>query len=307
MEWLNYHHLYYFWVVAKEGSITKASKMLRLAHPTISGQVRRLEEVLGEKLLKRQGRNVVMTETGRVAFRYAEAIFPLGREFLDTLRGRARGAHIPLVVGVSDVIAKSLVHRILAPVFALETPVRVICKENRSIKAFLSDLAAHSVDVVLSDAPAPPGSPVKTFSHPLGECGSAFFASPRLAKRYRHNFPACLDGAPVLLPSADSTFRRALDDWFDARDLRPTIVAELDDAALAMTLGEAGLGVFAAPQVIAKDIAQRYRVHSIGLVREVRQRFYAISVERRLRHPAVVAICQAARRHMFAAPAAQDA
>jgi LysR family transcriptional activator of nhaA len=300
MEWLNYHHLLYFWAVAKEGSITQASKELRLAHPTISGQIHRLEDVLGEKLFTRKGRNLVLTDTGRVAFRYADEIFSLGREFLDAVKRGSRGQQMRLVVGVSDVLAKSIVHRILEPVFRLEEPVRVICRENRSAEAFLGDLAVNAVDVILSDTPAGPGTPVRTFSHPLGECGTAFFAAPRLARSYRPGFPHSLDGVPVLLPGSDSTFRRALNEWFESRDIRPTVIAELDDAALAKDFGAAGLGVFAAPDVIEKETRQRYKVQLVGRAKELRQRFYAISVERKIRHPAVVAICEVARKQIFA-------
>jgi LysR family transcriptional activator of nhaA len=300
MEWLNYHHFLYFWVVAKEGSIVRASEELRLAHPTISGQIHRLEEVLGQKLFTRKGRNLVLTETGRVALRYADEIFSLGREFLDTVKGRASEQQMRLVVGVSDVLAKSIVHRMLEPAFRLKEPVRVICRENRSTEAFMGDLAVHAVDVILSDAPAGPGTPVRAFSHPLGECGSAFFAAPKLAKSCRRGFPGSLDGVPFLLPGSDSTLRRALNEWFDSQDIRPKVIAELDDAALVKILGEAGLGVFAAPDVIEKEIRQRYRVQLLGRIEEIRQRFYAISVERKIRHPAVLAICEVARKHIFA-------
>lgn len=299
MDWLNYHHLLYFWVVAKQGSITQASKVLRLAHPTISGQVHRLEEVLGEKLFAHKGRNLVLTETGRVVFRYADEIFSLGQELLDTVKGRAGGQQLRLVVGVSDVLAKSIVHRILEPAFRLEDKVRIICRENRSAEAFLGELAMHSVDVILSDTPAGPGTPVRTFSHPLGECGTSLFASAHLARACRRNFPRSLDGVPVLLPSSDSTFRRALNEWFSSRNIRPQVIAELDDAALASVFGEAGLGVFAAPDVIEDEIRARYRVQLVGRVKAIRQRFYAISIERKISHPAVMAICEVARKHIF--------
>jgi LysR family transcriptional activator of nhaA len=300
MEWLNYHHLLYFWVVAKQGSITQASKELRLAHPTISGQIHRLEEVLGEKLFTRRGRNLVLTDSGRLAFRYADAIFSLGREFQDTLKGRSSGQQLRLVVGVSDVLAKSIVHRILEPAFLLRDKVRIICREARAPEEFMGDLAVHAVDVVLSDAPAGPGTPVRLFSHPLGECGSSFFAAPKLAQPCRRGFPTSLDAVPFLLPGGDSTFRRALNDWFASHDIRPEIIAELDDLALASVMGEAGLGVFAAPDVIAKEIRQRYDVRLVGCAKDIRQSFYAISVERKISHPAVAAICQVARKHIFA-------
>jgi LysR family transcriptional activator of nhaA len=299
MEWLNYHHLLYFWVVAKRGSVTAASAELHLAHQTISAQIHRLEEVLGEKLLTRKGRKLVLTDTGREAFRYADEIFSLGLELMDTVKGRAGGQEVRLVVGVSDVLAKSIVHRILEPAFRLKEQVRVICREDRSTEAFLGDLAQHTIDVILSDAPAGPGTPVRAFSHRLGECGLTFFAAPRLAKSCRRGFPRSLDGVPFLLPGVDSTLRRALNEWFDGKGIRPKVVAELDDAALANIFGEAGLGVFAAPDVIEAEVRRRYQVHVVGRSKEIRQSFYAISVERKIRHPAVAAICEAAPRDIF--------
>lgn len=300
MEWLNYHHLLYFWMVAKHGSITRASAELRLAHPTISGQIHRLEQVLGEKLFTRSGRNLALTDSGRIAFRYADEIFALGQEFQDTLKGRSTGQPLRLVVGVSDVIAKSMVHRMLEPAFQLRDKVRIICREARSTDAFMGELALHAIDVVLADAPAGPGTPVRTFSHPLGDCGSSFFAAPKLARAYRKGFPASLDGVPVLLPGSDSTFRRALDQWFQAHNLHPEVIAELDDLALASVLGEQGLGVFAAPDVIEKELRQRYALELVGRAKDIRQRFYAISVERKIKNPAVVAICEVARKKIFA-------
>jgi LysR family transcriptional regulator, transcriptional activator of nhaA len=300
MDWLNYHHLLYFWMVAKHGSITRASAELRLAHPTISGQIHRLEEVLGEKLFVRSGRNLVLTDSGRVAFRYADEIFALGQEFQDTLKGRTTGKPIRLVVGVSDVIAKSIVHRILEPAFQLRDKVHIVCREARSPDAFMAELAVHAVDVVLADAPAGPGMAVRAFNHALGECGSSFFASPQRARACRPGFPRSLDGVPVLLPSSGSTFRRALDQWFQSHDIRPEIVAELDDLALASVLGEQGLGVVAAPDVIAKELKKRYALQLVGRAKDIRQQFFAISVERTIKHPAVAAICEAARKKIFA-------
>jgi LysR family transcriptional activator of nhaA len=299
MEWLNYHHLLYFWVVAKEGSIVRASEELRLAHPTISGQIHRLEEVLGEKLFSRKGRNLALTDAGRIAFRYADEIFALGREFLDTVKGRSSGQQLRLVVGVSDALAKSIVYRILEPAFHLGEQVRLVCLENRSVEAFMGDLAMNAVDVILSDAPAGPGTSVRAFSHPLGECGLLFFATPALAKVYRRGFPHSLDGAPFVLPASDSTLRREIDEWLASKDIRPRIVAELDDAALVKTLGQAGLGVFAAADVVEKEVRRLYGVHVVGRAKEIRQRFYAISLERKIKHPAVVAICETARKHIF--------
>lgn len=299
MEWLNYHHLLYFWMVAKHGSITRASAELRLAPPTISGQIHRLEQVLGEKLFMRSGRNLVLTDRGRIAFRYADEIFALGKDLQDTLKGRSTGQPLRVVVGVSDVIAKSIVHRILEPAFALRDKVRVVCREARSADAFMGELAVHAIDVVLADAPAGPGSPVRTFSHPLGECGTSFFASAGLAQKCHKGFPRSLSNVPVILPSGDSTFRRALDEWFRARSIQPEIIAELDDLALASVLGEKGIGVLAAPDVLAKELRQRFALRAIGHAKDIRQRFFAISVERKIRNPAVAAICEVARTKLF--------
>jgi LysR family transcriptional activator of nhaA len=300
MEWLNYHHLLYFWMVAKEGSIVRASKELRLAHPTISGQIHRLEEVLGEKLFTRRGRDLELTDVGQMAFRYANDIFALGGELLDAVKGRAGGRPIRLVVGVSDVLAKSIVHRMLEPAFRLGDQVRIVCRQDRSMEAFMADLAIRAVDVVLSDAPAGAATSVKAFSHLLGECGAVVLAAPALAQKLQKGFPDSLNGAPFLLPGATSTLRRALDAWFDGRDMRPKVVAEFDDAALATVLGEAGLGAFVVPAVVEEEIRSRYKVRRVGRLDNLRQRFYAISVERKIRHPAVAVICEAARTHIFA-------
>jgi len=300
MEWLNYHHLLYFWVVAKEGSLARASQELRLAHPTISGQIHRLEEALGEQLFTRQGRNLVLTEVGRVAFRYADEIFSLGREFLDTVKGRASGQPLRLAGGGSDVLPKAMVHRMLEPAFRLAEPVRVICREDCSTEAFLGELAVHAVDVVLADAPAGPGTAVRAFNHLLGESGTTFFAAPQLAKSCRRRFPRSLDNVPFLLPGSNSMLRRLLEQWFTAQDIRPQVVGELDDPALAQVFGEAGLGVFAVPSVVEEDVRQRYKVQRVGRTEALQQRFYAISVERKISHPAVIAICEEARRHIFA-------
>ena len=300
MEWLNYHHLLYFWVVAKEGSLARASQELRLAHPTISGQIHRLEEALGQPLFTHQGRRLVLTEIGRVAFRYADEIFSLGQEFLDTVKGRASGRPLRLVVGVADVLPKSLVHRMLEPAFRLDEPVRVICREDRSTEAFLGELAVHAVDVVLTDAPAGPGTAVRAFNHLLGESGTTFFAAPQLANACRRRFPRSLDGVPFLLPGGNAMLRRPLEQWFAAQGIRPQVVGELDDPALVQVLGEAALGVFATPSVVEEDVQQHYKVQLVGRAKALQQRFYAISVERQIRHPAVLAICEAARRDIFA-------
>jgi LysR family transcriptional activator of nhaA len=299
MEWLNYHHLLYFWVVARKGSIVRASEELRLAHPTISGQIRRLEESLGEKLFRRTGRRLELTEAGGVALRYADEIFTLGREFVDTVKGRASGRPLRLVVGVADVLPPSLVRRFLEPAFRLGNSIRIVCRADKSVEEFLAEMALHRVDVVIADGPAGPAIPVRAFNHLLGECGTSFFAAPKLAATIRRRFPRSLHAAPFLLPGAPSAVRRALEQWFDAQTIVPAVVAECDDSALAKDFGEDGMGVFAAPSVIEKEVLGRYRVRLVGRSEEVRQQFYAISVERKIKHPAVVAICEAARQSIF--------
>ncbi len=303
MEWLNYHHLLYFWAVAKHGSMVRASRELRLAPSTINGQIHQLEQTLGEKLFQRSGRQLVLTESGREAFRYADEIFTLGRELKDALRGRASGRPLQLVVGVADVLAPSLVRRFLEPAFGLGPAVRVVCRADKSVEELIAELALHRVDVVLADGPAGPGR-VRAFSHRLGECGTTFFAAPPLAARVRRSFPRSLDGAPFLMPGAPSAVRRALEQWFDAEDLRPRVVAECDDSALTKDLGREGLGVFAAPAVIEAEVRRDYAVRVVGRVDTVRQHFFAISVERKIKHPAVSAICEAARHAIFG-PAAR--
>ena len=299
MEWLNYHHLLYFWVVAKQGSIVRASEELRLAHPTISGQIHRLEENLGEKLFARRGRHLVLTEVGRVAFRYADEIFSLGREFVDTLKGRASGKPLRLIVGVADVLPPSLVRRFLEPAFRLNHAVQIVCRADKSVEEFIAELALHRVDVVIADGPAGPGIPIRAFNHLLGECGTTFFAVARLAASTRAKFPRSLDGTPFLLPGAPSAVRRALEQWFNAQDVHPRIVGEFDDSALAKDFGREGMGVFAAPTVIEAEVRRQYRVGVVGRSEAVRQQFYAISVERKIRHPAVAAVCEAARKDLF--------
>ncbi len=300
MEWLNYHHLLYFWVAAKTGSIVAATKELHLSHPTISGQIHRLEEVLGQKLFLRKGRSLVLTDAGRVAYGYAEEIFALGRDFMDTVKGRPSGGTLRLVVGASDSLPKSIVNRMLEPAFKLEKGVRVVYREDRTIESFLAELASYSIDVLLTNAPAASELPVRTFSHLLGECGTAFLAAPALAKACRRRFPMSLDKMPFLVPSNTSVLRHALDGWFDSNGIRPTIVAELDDSALTREWGETGLGVFPVPDVVVNDILRRWDLQIVGQAPELKQSFYAISVERKIRHPAVLAICEVARKSIFA-------
>lgn len=298
MEWLNYHHLLYFWMVAREGSVTRASAELRLAQPTISTQLRMLEESLGEKLFARQGRNLVLTDVGREVYRYADEIFSLGREMLDVIRNRAPGRALRLAVGIADVLPKLVVYRLLEPVRKLDQPVHIICREGKP-EPLLAELAIHKLDLVLADSPVGANTSVRAFHHLLGECGVTFFAKPPLAARYRKGFPKSLQGAPMLLPVEGSVLRRSLGQWFAAQGIRPNVVGEFEDGALLKAFGAAGAGVFPSPAVIEAEVRKQYDVQVVGRVESVRERFYAVSHERRLKHPAVVAVCEAAREELF--------
>ncbi len=297
MEWLNYHHLFYFWTVARTGSIAAAAEELRLAPPTISNQLRRLEESLGEKLLRRSGRRLVLTDMGRIAMRYADEIFTLGREFTDTMRDRPSGRPMRFSVGIADVLPKLIAYKLLQPALQLGFPVKIICREDRP-ERLISDLAAHELDVVLTDTPLTPAENVRAFAHLLGECGTSFFAARRLKARPKA-FPRLLDGAPFLAPTANSAFRRSLDEWLNGRDIRPNVVGEFEDFALLRVFAEDGLGVFGAPSVVDEEWL-RYGFRRLGGTEEIRVRFYAISLERKLQHPAVVAVCEAARSRLAA-------
>jgi LysR family transcriptional activator of nhaA len=298
METLNYHHLRLFCAVAHEGNLSRASKKLHLAPQTVSTQIRDFETALGEQLFRRSGRRMLLTDVGHVALRYADEIFSLGQEFREALRGQPTGRPLRLVVGVADVMPKLVAHRLIEPALLLEEPVRIVCREGTPEK-LLADLAIHGLDVVLSDAPIPPGMNVRAYNHQLGRCGVTFMAQPDLARRLRKGFPRSLEGAPVLLPSEDTVLRRELDEWFDERGVRPVIAGEFEDSALLKVFGQAGAGFFAVPTVIEDEVARQYEVQPIGATDDVSERFYAISVERRIRHPAVMAICEAARSELF--------
>ncbi len=298
MNWLNYHHLLYFWLVVRRGGLAPASAQLRLAQSTVSGQIRALEQSLGEKLLTRSGRRLVLTEFGRVVFRYAEEIFALGEELQNALQGLPVGRPLAFNVGVADVVPKLVARRILEPTLNLPQPVRLVCREDKPDR-LLAELAVHGLDVVLADAPMSPSIRVKAFSHLLGECGVVFFAARELWASHRRRFPQCLDGAPMLLPTENTTLRRSLEQWFSARKIRPRLVAEFEDSALLEVFGQTGTGIFPAHSVIADEVRRQYQVRALGRADEVRERFYAISVERKLKHPAVVAISAEARRKLF--------
>jgi LysR family transcriptional activator of nhaA len=298
MEWLNYHHLLYFWVVAREGSITRASEQLGLAQPTVSGQLRELEHSVGEKLLHRVGRNLALTEMGRKVFSYADQIFKLGQELHGAVKGRTASGPMRLAVGAADVLPKLILYRLLLPVQRLSEPVRIVCREGKTDQ-LLGDLAVHRLDVVLSDAPADPLIKVKVYNHLLGECGLSFFGSPDLARKHGGDFPRSLHHAPMLLPTEDAAVRRALEQWLRSHDLSPQVRGEFEDSALLKLFGQAGEGFFAMPTVIEADVCRGYGVQVIGRVDSLRVRCYAITAERRLHHSAVAALSAAARENLF--------
>jgi LysR family transcriptional regulator, transcriptional activator of nhaA len=298
MEWLNYHHLLYFWTVAREGSIARACDCLHLSQPTISAQLHSLERSLGMDLFRRVGRNLVLTETGQIVFRYADEIFSLGREMIDTIKSRPTGRPLRLTVGIADVVPKMVAFHLLKPSIEGDQPVRIVCREDKTDR-LMAELAVHGLDLVISDSPMPADVKVKAFSHFLGECGILFLGTPELADRYREGFPRSLDGAPFLLPTGNSSLNRELERWFGSNGIRPQILGEFEDSGLMMVFGKAGLGVFPVSAVIGDEVQRQLDVKLIGRIDSIRERYYAISIQRKLRHPAVVAICEAAPRELF--------
>ena len=293
MEWLNYHHLLYFYVVAREGSVARASEVLDLAQPTISGQIHALERDIGHKLFARSGRNLVLTDTGKVAYRYAEEIFAVGRELSDTLRGRAAGSVSRLAVGVADAIPKLVVHRLVAPVMA--GPERRVIIRDGKPEPLVADLALHALDLVITDAPVTPTIKVRTFNQLLHEGTVTVFAAPKLLARASKNFPESLNGIPFLMPTDNAQLRRSLDQWFAERNWRPTIVGEFEDSAVLKTFGMEGGGVFAVPTLVAEQVKTQYRVKPVGVLEGIKERLYAITLDRKVRNPAVMAIIEAAK------------
>ena len=297
MDWLNYHHLLYFWTVAREGGVTKASRKLHLTQPTVSGQIRSFERALKARLFERSGRSLVLTETGRLVYRYADEIFSLGRELQDAIHDRPRGDALRLSVGVSDALPKVLVHRLLAPASSAGPDVRVTCIDGEP-ERLLAQLALHELDIVLSDFPAAPRGGLKAFNHLLGDCGVSFCATAGVARRCRRGFPESLADAPILLPLPTTTLRRSLEQWFDEMGVRPRVVGEFADSALMHAFGAAGDGVFVVPTAVEDDVRRMYDIAVVGREERIRERCYAISVEKRLQHPAVVAVSRAAREHL---------
>ncbi len=295
---LNYKHLHYFWAVAKAGGVTRASERLHLTPQTISGQLSLFEDVLGEKLFKRAGRSFELTETGRMVLSYADEIFSLGKELEEVLRHRPSGRPLQFSVGITDSVPKTLAYQLLEPAMQVPQPPRIVCREGKAAD-LLAELAVHRLDIVIADCPMPRNIDVRGYNHLLGECGLTFFATPELARQHPEPFPQCLDGAPMLLPGVDVAVRPRLLHWFSDKQIHPRITGEFDDSALMHAFGQAGAGIFAAPSTIAEQVMRQHEVVSIGTTEEVIEQFYAISVERKLSHPAVVAISRAARQERF--------
>lgn len=298
MRHLNYNHLYYFWMVAREGSIARASELLYLTPQTISGQIRFLEEAVNAKLFTRVGRRLVLTEVGRMVYQYADQIYRLGSELIDVLKGRTPEGPLLFTVGIADVVPKLVSYRVLEPALRLGEAVRIVCREGK-LTELMADLAVHKVDMVLADSPVTPTFNIRAFNHLLGESGLSFFTSKGSKGGSRAPFPRCLDRAPMLLPTDNTMLRRAMEQWFEDEQISPIIAAEFEDSALAKAFGQAGAGVFVAPTAIEQEVRRQYNVKVIGRTDQVRERFYAISAERRIKHPAVVAISHAARESLF--------
>ena len=296
---INYKHLYYFWAVAKEGSVSRASERLHLTPQTISGQLSLLEESLGVDLFIRSGRNLKLTERGRLILSYADEIFSLGGELEEVIHQLPAGRPHVFKVGVVDVLPKSIAHRILQPALHMDESVRMICREA-SIDTLLGELAVHRLDLVLADLPIPPSTSTRGFSHKLGECAVSFFATKKLEKKLAGDFPYCLDGAPLLLPSGGNQLRSSIDQWLDKLRIHPQIVAEFDDSALMKFFGREGAGLFIAPAAIEKQVEKQYEVNAIGRADELKEKFYAISIERRITHPIVSNTIEIARKLLFA-------
>lgn len=297
MDWLNYHHLRYFWTVAKEGSLRRASEKLRVSQPSISAQLQALQQSLGEKLFRRSGRSLALTEMGRVVFGYADEIFSLGQELLTTVHGGSASRSIKFNVGIADSVPKLVAKEILKPAFHHVPPVHVICREGK-VEDLLAQLATLRLDIVLADEPASTSLKFKTFNHRLGTCGVAFCAARRLAARLRQGFPQSLNNAPALLPTQNTNLRRSLEKWFQSLNIRPHTVGEFEDAALMSVVAADGLGFMPMAAVVARELS-RYKLEIIGTTEKCTDQFYAISGERRLTHPAVVLITESARRGMF--------
>lgn len=297
-DWLNYHHLLYFWTVAREGSVTRASEKLHLSQPTVSSQLRKLEKALGQKLYTRVGRELVLTDAGQTVYRYADEIFAIGREMVDAIRERPVDRPLRLVVGLPQVLPKLIAFRLLEPVLRMDDRVQLVCVEG-AMPDLLAQLAVHKLDVVFADAPAGSLVSIRAFNHSLGECGIGLFGTPKLCRRYGGDLTASLNRAPFIMPAEGTLMRRSVDQWLNEADVQPEFVGEMDDTALMKVFAEAGTGFIPAPLAIQAEIEKQFGLRLLMPIPNAVERFYAITVQRRLQHPAVVAISQAAKSTLF--------
>lgn len=295
MQRLNYHHLLYFWTVAREGSISRASEKLHLTQPTISAQIGQFESAVGQKLFERVGRGLSLTDTGRGVFEYAEEIFALGRELTQFLNGRSVGRGSRLSVGIAEALPKLMVTRLLEPALQGPEPIHLMCHEDKS-ERLMSDLSVHALDMVLSDVPATPHSGAGFFNQLLVKSEVSVFGTADLLQRYGAHMPQSLNGAPVLLPSSNQALRRVLDQWFESEGIWPDVRAEIADSALLKTFGSRGAGLFVAPSVVSEAICRQYGVEEAGTLAGVHERFYLITAQRKIQHPSIVAILEQFKR-----------
>lgn len=295
---LNLKHLRYFWAVATHGTIVQAAEALFITPQTISGQLKELEAQIGSELFRKEGRKLVLTETGRLVFSYADEMFRLGAELQDVLSGRTEGTTITLKVGVAMVVPKLLAYRVLEPVLLMQDPVKLICHEAPLVD-LLADLSVHKLDMVLADSPINPSLNIRAYNHALGESGITFFAAPEEAKRLRAKFPESMHRQNILMPTSGSSLRRNLEIWFQRQQIEPIVVAEFEDRALMKTFGERGIGVFTSPSAVEQDVIDKYRVEVVGRSDEVTESFYVISPERHIKHPAINTITQVAKSVLF--------
>lgn len=298
---LNFKHLSYFHAVAKAGAVNRAAEKLHLTPQTLSGQLTLFEQRLGVSLFRRTGRRLELTDAGRLALSYADEIFQVSSELEEILRNRHGERPFLFRVGIADVVPKSIAYRLLAPALALAEPVRMVCREDK-FERLLADLSIHRLDMVLADRPLPPDIDVKGYSHLLGECGLTFFATPSLAVGLDGEFPRLFDGAPLLIPGEDSAMRAPLLRWLGGQDISPRLVGEFDDGALMKSFGQGGAGIFPAPTAIAAEVAAQYGVVPLGCTEAVKERFFLITAERKISHPAALAVSEAAHQGLFTKP-----
>jgi len=298
MEWLNYHHLFYFWLTVKTGTVAAAAESLHLARPTVAAQIKDFEKAVGQPLFEKQGRGQVLTEFGKQVHQYADEIFAIGSELKEFVKRGHQGSRKRFVVGLPDVVPKHIVFELLKPALHMQDPPRTVCFEGK-LEQLLADLALHKLDLIISDSPAPPSLKYKVYNHKLGECGLSMMAVPKLAKKYKKDFPFSLTDSPCLLPTDHTAVRRSLDIWMDQNEIYPDIIAEFEDSALLKVFGQAGEGIFPVPTAIEALVKKQYGVQLVGRIPEVRDKFYAISAEKRVQHEATLLVVRQARNKLF--------